>query len=202
MTAARIGLLLAAAGDSTRMGFHKALMPIFGRPAVYFMAHLLSSIRFHRRVVTLPLALLLERQVRDELSSYNMSSRANRHPSSGYAGSIRTMLEEHGDELDGVMITPIDSPIFSRVLVLAMLSLARQTASQTIIVPHCNGFFGHPVYLSKHFFFELRSCAHSGGLRAIIKKYAVDQHPILWPDRRVLFNLNRTTDLATSKIHL
>jgi CTP:molybdopterin cytidylyltransferase MocA len=169
----RLGVLIAAAGNSARMGSPKALMPIAQRTAIDFATHQFSKILHLDIYVSLPPALLVldaplqrdaQRRSPHSLPIYPRLDRGvrahcaisstkpwckprdqtagrtvrliNRFSDQGYLGSIKSMLEDHAGNLDGLFITPIDSPPFDERLIIVMAQLARVDHEPRIIVPH------------------------------------------------------------------
>lgn len=180
------------------MGSYKALLPIYETLAIYHLAEQFSRIKPHRLFLTLPVALLLDTELRENLSVFQSDIRTNRYPECGYGGSIKTVVEEGQKDLDGIIISPVDSPLPSSALLFAIINLATHLDDEpTIIVPYYQTKPGHPVYLSKHFFPNLLNGCEMGGMKAIIDANKKSAHAIFWPDARILLNLNSPRDLAS-----
>ena len=188
--------MIAAAGCSSRMGFDKALLAIDNQPAVIFSARVLSAIDPALLFATLPQHLLKDDALTASLARYGCQSIANVYASAGYSGSIMSVLQLLPANIDGLLITPVDSPIACASLVKAMIKTAalRKDAA-TIIVPYHRDHPGHPVYFSKHFFKRLGECHHSGGPRSVITNHQNAVLKFFWPDDRILLNLNRRYDV-------
>lgn len=106
------------------------------------------------------------------------------------------MLDEFGETLDGAIIMPIDVPLGSVLFLRSMITMANLSGqSKTFIVPRCDGRDGHPVYVSKHFFGELKKSAHHGGMRIVLTRNACYRRTLFWPDSRIVLNLNSAFEL-------
>jgi|GEM_PF-3410259 len=185
--------MIAAAGHSTRLGCHKALMPVAGQTAIHHSARMLARINVSKLYITLPRELLLNRDLR--LDWPNTTILPNFYPRLGYAGSIRTVIKCDGAHHDGILIMPVDSPIFCRQLLYTMINLAQALSPDpTVIVPYFYALPGHPVYISKHFFLALLRCHEHGGLRSVIAAHKKCAHAIFCTDARISLNLNTKID--------
>lgn len=181
--------LIAAAGKSERLGSPKALRPFNGQPAVYFLAHKISILHPQKIFVTLPVSLLGSIEWPHDIQKLPLAIRFNRFPGLGYAGSIKTVFSEENNS-DGILITPIDAPYFSKSLLLTLRALAT-LKTKAIVIPCFFGQKGHPVYLSKDFFFELKTKNYPEGLRSVVKKHESYIKLLFWPEKNILINLNQ-----------
>ena len=181
--------LIAAAGQSMRMGYPKALLPIDGDYAVISLAKTLFYYRL-KTWITLPYFLYKNHQLRHQLALYDTRLCLNAYDQEGFSGSIKTVLE-HSVDSDGIIIIPVDAPYLSPSLLLSMITLARCFRTRpTILVPYAYGLAGHPVYFSHHFFADLFKGHILGGPRGIIQRSEKYVHRILWSDARIVKNLN------------
>jgi CTP:molybdopterin cytidylyltransferase MocA len=189
--------MIAAAGNSTRMGTHKALTPLYGTYAICYSAQKICSINLHQIFVTLPCTLVIDPDIREMLAHFHTKILSNYYPELGYAGSIKTVLEECAKDSDGILIDPVDSPIFSKKLLHTMISLANiHHDIPLIIVPHFILQAGHPVYFSKEFFTDLQNSIQQGGIRTLIASHKKHIRALLWPDPHILLNLNSHGDIS------
>jgi CTP:molybdopterin cytidylyltransferase MocA len=191
----RIVGIIAAAGNSQRMGFHKALLSIQGKTTLCWSLEQLHGAGLKDVYVTLPPALVVDSSLRMLITTFGGQVASNWYPQQGYAGSIRTILEIHKSLLDGIIVTPVDSPIFSKKLLVTMIKCATLNKTPKLIVPHFYERPGHPVYLSHHFLGELISEKHQGGIRALIHHHKSRVCAVFSSDKRVLLNLNRAKNL-------
>ena len=182
--------MVAAAGLSKRFGSDKALACVSGRPSAEHSAYLLSQIWPRKMYVTLPNHLLFHQTLQTSLNRLGALTIPNLFPKLGYAGSIKSVLTINQDESDGMIVTAVDSPIFSKRLLVLMLNVATFFwGKPTIIVPYFYFYPGHPVYVSKEFFDELRRGKHRG-LDSVIAANKQWAHALFYPDTRILLNMN------------
>lgn len=176
------------------MGIDKALLPIFGDPLLVHSAKVIASLKPLKLVITLSDSLFDNSDVKRDLSALGANIVKNSYPHLGYIGSIKTALHDVDNNLDGILILPVDNPLFSTSLIASMLACSRDRTNPNIVVPHFYVHAGHPVYLSKDFFHELKTRALDG-LRLFIAKHKQFMHAFFWPDARLLLNLNTPRDI-------
>lgn len=182
--------MIAAAGKSSRMGFPKALLKFDDQPVIISSLMRLKTIRPARLFVTLPAGLFMDEHLRSQLAELEVVAVPNLFMHLGYAGSIKTVTEQC-EFLDGLMISPVDAPLFDEKLLLAMINLANLHAPHpTIIVPYYGAKPGHPVYVSEHFFTYITQSENFLSLRALIKTHPEHHKVLLWPDHSILCNFN------------
>ena len=96
---------------------------------------------------------------------------------------------------DGLVICPVDSPIFSKELLFHMMNVAVLFRKRpVIIVPHFYSCPGHPVYFSHDFFDDLITCPKYGGIRSVISTNRHYEQALFSRDARILLNLNSPSD--------
>ncbi len=186
--------MIPAAGRSLRLNAHKALCNVEGMPAIYFAARAMARAHPQNLCITLPNTLLLDTDLCTRLQDFFATVLPNKYPSQGYMGSIKTAILERGASSSGILVSPVDSPIFNKEILQLMVSLAQTFPAPLIIVPYYHFKAGHPIYCSKDFFPDLKDGTHKGGLRELVaanKKYA---HALFCADARILYNLNTKTD--------
>lgn len=191
----KIGVIIAAAGNSYRLGMPKALMPIAGQAAVNRLVDAFQRVKPQSIFITLPASLIVKG--RNELRLDQTVVTTNHYPALGYLGSIKTVVKYAHRDWDGLFITPVDSPFCEQRLLLCMINLAQHfRPGPTILVPYFRAMPGHPVYVSRELFQRLLNDHHTFGLKEFIMTHQRHAHGFFWPDHRLLFNLNSPTDLA------
>ncbi len=163
----RIGVLLLAAGASSRMGSAKALLPWDGRPLIQHQLAILSQIQFASVVVVLghdepaiSAAVLRDPDLR---LAYNPLH------AGGRSSSIRLGAHLLGD-LDAILIVNVDQPL-SPLLLGDLLAGAAENAEPLILIPTHEGQRGHPVLIRRPVFRELAGLdEHSLGLKTVIRR--------------------------------
>ena len=180
--------MIAAAGHGLRMGFPKALMSINGKAVLEKILDNFSRAQIKSVYITLPEYLL------SNLKYLPANLRINKYDYLGYSGSVRSILEEIENNYDGIIITPVDSCFININLINLINIYANYLPGSQIILPEYYFMAGHPVYISKNFFLDLKTCYKFGGLRGLIARNARFVKRISWEDKKILTNLNYLSD--------
>lgn len=167
MTVAVAAIVLAA-GESSRMGRPKPLLPMDGET---FLGHLLAELSASlvaRTVVVLghrPEAIL---EAMPELASIAV---VNPNYPLGQLSSLQVGLEALGDQLDAILMCLADHPFVTRGLIDAII-LAHERTGRPIVIPTHGGRRGHPTLFARPLFRELKAAPLSEGARAVVRAHA------------------------------
>jgi CTP:molybdopterin cytidylyltransferase MocA len=183
--------LIAAAGQSRRMGFPKALLAVNSQPAIINLAQKFLRAQFEKIYITLPKILLVNNYIKSLCEDLPVKLLPNRFNNYDYAGSIMTAVQDINYYYDGIVITPVDAIFLSEDLIINLGQMANFYADKKIIIiPTYNFIPGHPVYLSKDYFSLLANCYKFNSLRDLIYRNKKHITYIYWPDKYILANYN------------
>jgi molybdenum cofactor cytidylyltransferase len=178
----RVGAVILAAGQSSRMGEPKQLLSLGGKT---LLARTLENVRA-ARVTDIVLVLgfaaeIIAEQVADE----RVKVVVNEDYQQGMGVSLRTGLSALAPVTDAALIVLADQP-FVRPQTLDEIIDRYQHSSAQIVVPIYQGFRGNPVLLDRSVFHEVMALGGDIGCRAIfgnhvegILKFDVDDIGIL-----------------------
>jgi CTP:molybdopterin cytidylyltransferase MocA len=174
----------------------KALSLIGGQNAIDFSAEKISRLFPNKLFITLPNNLLMNENIRITVEKHNAEIRPNRFAHLGLLGSIKSILIEAYKNMDGLLITPVDSPIFSKRMIEAMINLATIYRHRPLIViPHFYWRPGHPIYFSNDFFDDLMSAqGENARLSSFVEYSRRFIYALFWADAKILVNLNTVDD--------
>jgi molybdenum cofactor cytidylyltransferase len=167
-----VGLILAA-GQSTRMGRPKALLPCPPEGET-FVARAIGALRegglSQIAVVGRPSDEPLHAEVRRIDSSIRYL--VNPAPEQGQLSSLLVGVEyAAGLSAAGVLVLPVDIPLV-RPETVAILRRAFLEGSDPIVRPVHRGRHGHPVIFRASVFGELRSADVAVGAKAVLHAHA------------------------------
>jgi len=166
-----VGLILLAAGGSSRLGHPKQLLPFQGRTLLRRAAQtaLLSCCR--------PIVVVLGAQpdcLRPELAGMEVLITDNPAWEQGMGSSIRAglvSLEVSAPEAIGVVLMLCDQPLITSDALDALVQAHADTGSP-LVASEYGGACGVPAFFSRALFPELRALPDAQGAKPIIAYHA------------------------------
>lgn len=191
----RYGAIVLAAGSSSRMGAHKLLLSLGGRPLVtYAVAAACAS-------TAEPIVVVLGRDsgaVRAALPPGRYMTAENPDYASGMASSLRIglrALREAAGEvgLAGALIALADQPLAGADLFDALLRAAA-ASTDAIVAASYSGKRGNPVVFPATLFAELEQVEGDEGGRRVIARHRELLRVVEWLDPRAALDVDRRED--------
>jgi CTP:molybdopterin cytidylyltransferase MocA len=188
-----IAALLLAAGESTRMGRMKQLVPWDGRPLVQWQAEQLRDGGADEVVVVLGYRA---EEIRAAVPDW-CSIVINRAYRDGRATSLKAGALALADETEALLILSVDQP---RPAWLSRRLLQRWRATGAPIVsPKFPRRFGHPVLLDGSLLPELRQVDEATqGLRAVVQKHAAQAIAVHIDNEALDYDMNTPEDYESA----
>ena len=181
--------VILSAGESSRMGRPKALLPIDG---VRFVEKIVSTLKstdvgniivvlghnaeeIRRKIRNLPVTILINHDYKQgQLSSLQV---AIRH------------LESSGSPVDGILVHLVDHPYIEAKLVNLMIDRFYET-KKLIVVPRFQDRRGHPVIFARALFSELLAAGTDQGAKPVVRAHRDDTLEIDTNDKGVLIDID------------
>lgn len=181
--------VILSAGESSRMGRPKALLPIDG---VRFVEKIVSTLKstdvgniivvlghnaeeIQRKIRDLPVTILINHDYKQgQLSSLQV---AIRH------------LESSGGPVDGILVHLVDHPYIEAKLVNLMIDRFYET-KKLIVVPRFQDRRGHPVIFARALFSELLAAGTDQGAKPVVHAHRDDTLEIDTDDKGVLIDID------------
>jgi molybdenum cofactor cytidylyltransferase len=167
-----IAAVVLAAGESSRMGRPKALLPIEGQSFIERIVAELQRTAVGRIVVVLGHNAA---ELRPKIEHLPVTIIVNPDYKQGQLSSLQAALRyllsaSSAERVDGVLVHLVDHPYIDAALVDTMIS--RFYSSQpSIVVPRYGGRRGHPVLFSASLFGELLAAPLEQGAKAVVNAY-------------------------------
>lgn len=166
-----VGIVILAAGSSTRMGTPKQLLP--------YREHTLLSHTVEVAIASIchPIIVILgayAEQIRPEISQYPIQILENPRWNEGMSSSIQVgiqALDKASEKPEAVVITLCDQPFISTQLVNQLVE-TYFTTGKPIIASEYAGILGVPTLFSSSFFPNLMDLKGAAGAKKIIEKYS------------------------------
>jgi molybdenum cofactor cytidylyltransferase len=162
-----IAPIILAAGDSTRMGYPKALLPLGEDVFITRILRILRSSGLSHPVIVLGKAAPL---IRERIRDWAADIRINPDPGRGQLSSIQLALSSIGPEFDACMIWPVDQPAVSEDLVSRLTQLFIASGSP-IAFPRCGNRKGHPAIFHRSLFQEFMDAPLEEGPKKMILRH-------------------------------
>jgi molybdenum cofactor cytidylyltransferase len=161
--------VVLSAGESSRMGRPKALLPIDGQTFIEKIVGALARTRVGQIIVVLGHdAEMLKRR----LEYLAVTFLVNADYKSGQLSSLQTAVRrlQSDQECDGMLVHLVDHPYISSTLVDMMIERF-YASNKLIVVPRCQGKRGHPVIFSRALFAELLNAPLDQGAKAVVNAH-------------------------------
>ncbi len=180
--------ILLAAGESSRMGQLKALLPWQGATLIEHQLHSLLNAGIDRVVVVLGHDADRLKPIVDSVSGASWA--LNPHYLEGKTTSLKAGVGElSGSDVSNLLLLNVDQPRDSE-LVKTLIERHRPSGNK-ITIPTYGGKGGHPIIMSAELLPELADIQEETlGLLAVVRKYADTTERFEVDDPTVLWDLN------------
>lgn len=163
----RIALIILAAGRSTRMGEHKLLLTLNGRPLITYA--LLAAMESGAQNIIVVLGHDAD-AVRDALPEGTWRAVVCGDYGTGMSASLRAGLRAVEDDATGAVILLGDQPLITPAHLRAILARAATTPDR-IIATQSQGRPSTPVYFPRALFGELMGVTGDEGGRSVVARH-------------------------------
>ena len=164
-----IAAVVLSAGESSRMGSPKALLPISGVPFIEEIVRALKGTKIDRIIVVLGHHA---EEIQKMIAHLPVTFVVNRDYAKGQLSSLIVAIrsleaEKDTEKVDGVLVHLVYPPFISRALVDHMIDRFYET-KKLIVSPRYGGRRGHPVIFSSRLFPELLSAPLEKGAKVVV----------------------------------
>jgi molybdenum cofactor cytidylyltransferase len=176
-----IGMLILAAGASTRLGKPKQLLQYQGQSFLRHIADVAIASPCQPILVVLGAQA---KQLRSEVNDLPVMLVENQDWATGISSSIRVGLEAlqtQCQSLDAALITLCDQPLISVQLIQQLVEQYKLT-NQRIIASEYAGIVGVPALFSRALFPDLMRLQGDVGAKRLIYQLINEVVPIAFPD--------------------
>lgn len=164
-----VAAVVLAAGESSRMGRPKPLLPLNGDT---FLGHLLQELdasSVERAVVVLGHRPEVILEAMPEVAARAV---VNPNYALGQLSSFQVGLDAVGDP-DAALLCLADHPLVTRSVIDAVIA-AYESSGRPIVIPTYEGRRGHPALFARQLFPELRSAPLDQGARTVVWAHAAE----------------------------
>jgi molybdenum cofactor cytidylyltransferase len=178
--------IILAAGDSTRMGYPKALLPL---GCETFLTRILETVR---KVGLAESTIVLGRAataILPRIQDCPGRILINPDPDRGQLSSIQLGLSSVPPDALGAMIWPVDQPAVSEGLVRGLVQLFIQSEPR-IVFPRFGQKRGHPAVFHRDLFQEFMETPLEEGPKNILARHARETAEILTEEPGVVEDID------------
>lgn len=192
-----VSAILLAAGESTRMGRQKALLPWDGATLISYQLGQLFSVDDIREIIVVTGH---EPDRIAEIATAYPRARVAHNPRyrTGKVSSIKTGVSAVLPDAGGILLLSVDQPRPAAIL-RAVVQAAAQPGA-LITVPSRGGRRGHPIVFDASLRDELLAIDEgTQGVRAVVQRHDDDVLEVEIDDPAIHRDLNRPEDLERSR---
>jgi len=180
--------VVLSAGESSRMGRPKALLPIQGQKFIERIIRVIGESRVGRTIVVLGHQA---DQLRGQIEHLPVEIVINPDYPSGQLTSLQAAIRHisNDDRCDGMLVHLVDHPFIDVALVDALIESFFET-KKMIVVPRYKGKRGHPVIFSRELFGELLNAPLDQGAKAVVDAHRQETQEIEWQDEGITLDID------------
>ena len=183
-----ISAVILSAGESSRMGRPKALLPIEGQKFIERIIRVIGQSRVGRTIVVLGHHA---DELRGEIEHLPIQVVVNPNYQSGQLSSLQAAIRhiKNDDQCDGMLVHLVDHPFIDVALVDVLIQSFYET-KKLIVVPRHKGKRGHPVIFSRELFAELLSAPADQGAKAVVNAHRAETLEIDTEDEGIALDID------------
>ncbi len=167
MKETKITPIILAAGDSKRMGFPKALLPIAADTFLTVILKTLENLELTGTIVVLGKHAA---QIQSQITERPTHVVINRKPEEGQLSSIKLALDALDSTCNGCLLWPVDLPAVSETLVRALIRLFSDSGAP-LALPLYGKRRGHPAIFRRALFHEILHTPIQEGLKGLVSRH-------------------------------
>ncbi len=180
-----IGVIILAAGLSSRMGSPKPLLNLCGKT---FLQHILSNPFLARKDVHTVLVVGHRQEKIQAQVPPSIQTAINPNYQEGRTTSVQCGLNELPSEIVGAFIWPVDCPLIPPTVLENLMGTLDSTSH--ICIPSYQYKRGHPPLIGSDFFPEILAMSPDEPLRNLYKRYPEALIHVTVDCEAVLHNVN------------
>jgi molybdenum cofactor cytidylyltransferase len=186
----KVAPVILAAGDSRRMEYPKALLPLGEGTFISRILSTLQALDLGNPYVVLGAHAS---RIQESLRGWNVETVINPHPEHGQISSLKLAVERLDRSVGACLVWPVDQPAVSAELVEKLVRLFKHSGTP-LALPCCAGRRGHPAIFSRAIFEELLSLPPGEGAKSLVKRYAAKTAMLATEERATVEDIDTPED--------
>ena len=182
--------VVLAAGESRRMGFPKALLPLGSGT---FLDRILTTLQESGLSEPMVVIGAHARHIQPALAERAVRIMMNPDYEKGQLSSIKRALEHMDPNVGGCLLWPVDHPAVSRGVVEKLIQLFLDV-KPLLALPVYEGQRGHPAILSAALFQEILDTPTEAGMKGVVQRHQDDIALLLTAESAVAHDIDTPED--------
>jgi len=188
-----IAPVVLAAGNSKRMGYPKALLPLGEEIFLTRILRILREAGFARPRLILGREAAL---IKSYIGDYPADIHVNPDPDRGQLSSIQLGISGLPEKFEAAMLWPVDQPAISLEMTRRLIELFI-TKDCRIAVPFHDGKRGHPAIFHRTLFYEFMNAPMEKGAKGIISRHESETCFLLTDESAAFTDIDTPSDYQT-----
>jgi molybdenum cofactor cytidylyltransferase len=183
-----IAAVILSAGESSRMGRPKALLPIDGQTFIEKIVKALREAGLQNIIVILGHDAEAMRQ---KITHLPVTILVNPEYRKGQLSSLRVAIRHllANDTCSGLLVHLVDHPYIDAALVNLLIE-GLEDSGKLIAVPRFHGKRGHPVIFARSLFNELLNAPEDQGAKAVVNAHRDETLEIETEDKGITLDID------------
>jgi molybdenum cofactor cytidylyltransferase len=183
-----IAAVILSAGESSRMGRPKALLPIDGQTFIEKIVKALREAGLQNIIVILGHDAEAMRQ---KITHLPVTILVNPEYRKGQLSSLRVAIRHllANDRCSGLLVHLVDHPYIDAALVNLLIE-GLEDSGKLIAVPRFHGKRGHPVIFARSLFNELLNAPEDQGAKAVVNAHRDETLEIETEDKGITLDID------------
>jgi len=165
-----ISAVILAAGESTRMGKNKLLLPYGDKTIIEAIIQTIMQSEVKNIIIVVGSE---KEKIREQISKYPVTIAENHDYRSGMLSSIKCGLRANPEDADAVMILLGDQPMINGLIIDQLTDTFRHTDKGIIIAVH-KGKRGHPILINIKYKTDIEKLGSENSMHDFTRKFASD----------------------------
>jgi molybdenum cofactor cytidylyltransferase len=183
--------VVLSAGESSRMGRPKALLPV---GETFFLERIVTALRATKVEKILVVFGHNAAALGEKIKHLPVEILVNPNYSLGQLSSLHVALRAlENTAADGIVLHLVDHPFIDPSLVNRMID-AFYASKKPIVVPVCRGRRGHPVIFARGLFAELLAAPLDQGAKSVVRAHASDTLEVETDDEGITCDIDTPDD--------
>jgi len=167
----KIGIIILAAGSSSRLGEPKQLLSYQHKS---LLGRTIEAAKNTRDAIVLVILGDKHAAIAADIEPHGVHVVYNAGWEEGMSSSVRAgLLELAAADIDGVILTVCDQPFLTSAVLEALADQAKHSG-KSIVASAYNGILGTPVYFGRAHFKELLALQGAEGAKVLLRKYKAE----------------------------